>query len=155
MSESFFASSRGNLANYVLPFQMPKPPKKVLKGENAGDTPYVIFASPLMCYLPVPISNGQGNTPANQNRLAFNLCSYQPIRNLPDLSCDICQSAKWVWAIKPTPHQPIRTGWHLTSAVWQISHGAGKYDMKFTVAGTFFLGTGKYYTSSIYFCSCP
>ena len=53
LSESFFASSRGNLANYVLPFQMPKPPKKVLKGENAGDTPYVIFASPLMCYLPV------------------------------------------------------------------------------------------------------
>ena len=26
---------------------MPKPPKKVLKGEYAGDTPLVIFASPL------------------------------------------------------------------------------------------------------------
>ena len=27
--------------------------------------------------------------------------------------------------------------------------------MKFTVAGTFFLGTGKYYTSSSTFCTLP
>ena len=47
VSKSFFAGSRGNLANYVLPFQVPKPPKKVLKGENKGGTPLVIFASPL------------------------------------------------------------------------------------------------------------
>ena len=45
--ESFLAGCRGNLANYVLPFQRPKEPEKVLKGENTGDTPLVIFASPL------------------------------------------------------------------------------------------------------------
>ena len=31
LSESFFASSRGNLATYVLPFQRPKAPEKVFK----------------------------------------------------------------------------------------------------------------------------
>ena len=47
MSKSFFVGCRGNLANYVLPFQVPKPPKKVSKGENKGGTPLIIFASPL------------------------------------------------------------------------------------------------------------
>ena len=55
VSEFFFVGSRGNLANYVLPFQVPEPPKKVLKGENKGGTPssnicpptLVIFARPL------------------------------------------------------------------------------------------------------------
>ena len=38
VSEFFFVGSRGNLANYVLLFQVPEPPKKVLKGENKGGT---------------------------------------------------------------------------------------------------------------------
>ena len=46
VSKSFFVGSRGNLANYVLPFEVTKPLKKVLKGENKGGTPLVIFASP-------------------------------------------------------------------------------------------------------------
>ena len=55
VSEFFCVGSRGNLANYVLPFQVPEPPKKVLKGENKGGTPLVIFARPLSSYLPVRI----------------------------------------------------------------------------------------------------
>ena len=47
VSEFFFVGSTGNLANDVLPFQVPEPPKKVLKGENKGGTPLVIFARPL------------------------------------------------------------------------------------------------------------
>ena len=47
LSEFLFVGSRGNLANYVLPFQVPQPPKKVLKGENKGGTTLVIFAHPL------------------------------------------------------------------------------------------------------------
>ena len=43
LSEFFVVGSRGNLANYVLPFQVPQPPKKVLKGENKGGTPLVIL----------------------------------------------------------------------------------------------------------------
>ena len=99
LSESFFASSRGNLANYVLPFQMPKPPKKVLKGENAGDTPYVIFASPLMCYLPVQSSNGQETT--------------QPIRSGWHLTCDhtsqseICQTFHVIFARPFMSYLPV------------------------------------------------
>ena len=45
LSEFFVVGSRGNLANYLLPFQVQQPPKKVLKGENKGGTPLVIFAS--------------------------------------------------------------------------------------------------------------
>ena len=44
VSKSFLLALGGT---YVLPFQVPKPPKKVLKGENKGGTPLVIFASPL------------------------------------------------------------------------------------------------------------
>ena len=47
VSEFFFVGSRGNLANYVLLFQVPEPPKKVLKGENKGGTTLVKFARPL------------------------------------------------------------------------------------------------------------
>ena len=47
VSEFFFVGSRENLANYVLLFQVPEPPKKVLKGENKGGTTLVIFARPL------------------------------------------------------------------------------------------------------------
>ena len=50
LSESFFVGSRGNLANYVLPFQIPKPPKKVLKGENKGGTTLMILTQPFGAY---------------------------------------------------------------------------------------------------------
>ena len=48
----------GTLANYVLPFQVPQPPKKVLKGENKGGTTLVKFARPLKSYLPIRILTG-------------------------------------------------------------------------------------------------
>ena len=80
LSESFFVGSRGNLANYVLPFQIPKPPKKVLKGENKGGAPLLILAQPLWSYLPniqvgvgkyahtqCPIRTGHLTTLSNQN----------------------------------------------------------------------------------------
>ena len=80
LNESFFVGSRGNLANYVLPFQIPKPPKKVLKGENKGGTPLLILARPLWSYLPniqvgvgkyahtqCPIRTGHLTTLSNQN----------------------------------------------------------------------------------------
>ena len=51
--ESVLAGSRGNLANYVLPFQRPNEPEKVLNGENKGDTHLVIFARPYRSYLQV------------------------------------------------------------------------------------------------------
>ena len=47
VSELFFVGSRVNLANYMLLFQVPEPPKKVLKGENKGGTTLIIFARPL------------------------------------------------------------------------------------------------------------
>ena len=99
LSDSFYASSRGNLANYVLPFQMPKPPKKVLKGENTGDTPLLIFASPLMCYLPVQSSNGQETT--------------QPIRYGWHLTCnhtsqsEICQTFHVIFARPFMSYLPV------------------------------------------------
>ena len=78
------------MAKYVSPFQMSHSPKKVLKGENTGDTPLLIFASPLMCYLPVQSSNGQETT--------------QPIRYGWHLTCDhtsqseICQTFHVIFA---------------------------------------------------------
>ena len=38
LSESFFVISRGNLANYVLLYQISEITKKVLKGQNKGVT---------------------------------------------------------------------------------------------------------------------
>ena len=68
------------MANYVLPFQIPKPPKKVLKGENKGGAPLLILAQPLWSYLPniqvgvgkydhtqCPIRTGHLTTLSNQS----------------------------------------------------------------------------------------
>ena len=59
LSKSFFVGSRGNLANYVLPFQVPKPPKKMLKGEKKGGTPLVIFV-PAKITIPLVTSHRHG-----------------------------------------------------------------------------------------------
>ena len=80
----FLVGSRGNLANYVLPFQIPKPPKKVLNGENKGGAPLLILAQPLWSYLPniqvgvgkydhtqCPIRTGHLTTLSNQNCWVF------------------------------------------------------------------------------------
>ena len=42
-------------------------------------------------------------------------------------------------------------GWLFTSGVWQICSRAGKFSWECTLAGTFFLGTGKNYHTSIFF----
>ena len=57
LSESFFVSSRGNLAIYLCLFQIPRLPKKGLKVENKGGTQLSLFCKPLWSYLVVQISN--------------------------------------------------------------------------------------------------
>ena len=59
LSESFFVSSRGNMAIYLCLFQMPKMPKKMIKVENKGGTQLSIFCKPLWSYLVDLIRTGK------------------------------------------------------------------------------------------------